>query len=177
MSVVSSAISTIAVNTVEEMRPSCRPVERITISVMPRVFISTPIVRASRRDSPASRASPAQVNWHDVAATDELHQRLLAVGLDQRRLGAVHHGADAGELVRQRDVPAPALVEGGAQDVAAVRAGQPLAAGEVAEHGDVLEELGLVPVGPDAVHSRPVLPDASTTSRPSTVRCSPFASV
>src|SRR5215470_17726565 len=77
--------------------------------------------------------------------------------LDGGDVVAADDGADAGEVVAQRDVPQPALVEGGAEDVALVGLGQPAAAGEVAEHGDVAEEIGVdalaadLPVDPAGV--------------------------
>jgi hypothetical protein len=55
--VVTSAISTMIVNTAVMITPSSSPTLRMTSSVSPRVFISTPMAAASCHDSPVTRAA------------------------------------------------------------------------------------------------------------------------
>jgi hypothetical protein len=59
MSVVTSAISSMIVNTVGVMTPSSSPTVRMTISVSPLVFISSPSVTDECQVSPTARAASA----------------------------------------------------------------------------------------------------------------------
>lgn len=59
MAVVTSAITTIMVNSGGSRTPSPTPASTTMSPVRPRVFISTPSVPASRQDIPPARAGPA----------------------------------------------------------------------------------------------------------------------
>ena len=56
MAVVTRAMITHIVKRLGETTPISRPMLRTTISIRPRVFISTPIVVASRQENPTARA-------------------------------------------------------------------------------------------------------------------------
>ncbi len=77
---------------------------------------------------------------------DHAQPRGTRIVLDRGGVAGRDHGTHAREVVTQRDVPEPAGVERGAEDVAAAGFGQPAATGEVTEHGQVAEELRVHPL-------------------------------
>ena len=60
IAVVTIAIRTIMAKTASVMTPSSRPMLRITSSMRPRVFMSTPMADASRQGRPHTRAAAAE---------------------------------------------------------------------------------------------------------------------
>jgi hypothetical protein len=95
------------------------------------------------------RGHAAQQLSHLGTGVDHGAPRSARVALDGRGVLGPHDRADAGEVVAQRDVPQPALVEGRAEDVAVIGFRQPSTALEVAEDREVAEEVRVHPLPRD----------------------------